>query len=101
MDAHCVARVKIKMCQIKEKILNSIDELSLMKRMNTTSSRRVLCGILVLITAASLSACGNKDKKAGQALVKVNGEEITLLQLNDELGRAGVPAGQQEAASKQ
>lgn len=63
--------------------------------------RRVLCGLLMLVAAAGLAACGSKDKKAGQSLVKVNGEEITVLQLNDELGRAGVQAGQQEAASKQ
>ena len=31
----------------------------------------------------------------------MNGEEITALQLNEELQRAGVPAAQQEAASKQ
>ena len=63
--------------------------------------KRLLCAALVLLAAASLSACGNKEKKAGQALVSVNGEEITVLQLNEELQRAGVQAAQQEAASKQ
>ena len=63
--------------------------------------RRVLCGVLMVVAVAGLAACGSKDKKAGQSLVKVNGEEITVLQLNDELRRAGVQAGQQEAASKQ
>jgi len=57
--------------------------------------------MLVLVTAIGLSACGSKEKKAGQALVRVNGEEITVLQINDELSRAGVQPGQQEAATKQ
>jgi EpsD family peptidyl-prolyl cis-trans isomerase len=48
-----------------------------------------------------LSACGHKDQKAGQALVRVNGEEITVLQVNDELKRAGVRPEQQEIATKQ
>lgn len=61
----------------------------------------MLCGVLMLVTAAGLSACGSKDKKVGQSLVRVDGEEITVLQINDELKRAGVPAGQMEAASKQ
>ena len=62
---------------------------------------RLLCAALVLLAAAGLSACGGKEKKAGQALASVNGEEITVLQLNEELQRANVPAAQQETASKQ
>ncbi len=62
---------------------------------------RLLCAALVLLMAAGLSACGNKEKKAGQALASVNGEEITVLQLNEELQRANVQAAQQEVASKQ
>jgi len=62
---------------------------------------RMFFCMLVLMSAISLSACGNKEKKAGQALVRVNGEEITVLQINDELKRAGVKADQQEAATKQ
>lgn len=65
------------------------------------SNKRVLCGVLILAAVVGLSACGNKEKKAGQSLVKVNGVEITILQLNDELKHAGVRAEQQEAASKQ
>jgi EpsD family peptidyl-prolyl cis-trans isomerase len=62
----------------------------------------VLCAALILV-AATLSACGDKakEKKPGQALASVNGEEVTVLQLNEELQRAGVAAGQQETASKQ
>lgn len=62
---------------------------------------RLLCAAIVLLAVAGLSACGNKEKKAGQALVSVNGEEITVLQLNEELQRANVSAAQQEAATKQ
>ncbi|MBB3119600.1 EpsD family peptidyl-prolyl cis-trans isomerase [Pseudoduganella violacea] len=65
------------------------------------TNRKVLCTALVLVLAAGLSACGSKEKKAGQALASVNGEEITVLQLNEELQRAGVQAAQQEEASKQ
>ncbi len=73
-----------------------------MKVKNSAPCRRMLCGMLVLVTAVvGLSACGSKEKKAGQALVRVNGEEITALQINDELSRAGVKPGQQEAATKQ
>jgi peptidyl-prolyl cis-trans isomerase C len=73
----------------------------LLKVKNSVSNKGVLCSILVLTAAASLSACHNTDKKAGQALARVDGQEITVLQLNDELRRARVQAGQQEAANKQ
>lgn len=65
--------------------------------------RRTLCVALVLAGAA-LAGC-NRDQpaaaKPGQALASVNGEEITVLQLNEEMQRAAVPAAQQQAASKQ
>ncbi|WP_243420148.1 EpsD family peptidyl-prolyl cis-trans isomerase [Janthinobacterium sp. 78] len=64
--------------------------------------QRILTAGVILLTVAGLAACGgDKQKKVGQALASVNGEEITALQLNEELQRAGVPAAQQEAASKQ
>jgi len=53
-----------------------------------------------LILAAALAACGNKEPKAGQALASVNGSEITVLQLNEELQRAGA-TGQPDAVRKQ
>lgn len=57
---------------------------------------------MVVLTSIGLSACGgSKDKKPGQALASVNGEEITVMQLNEELQRSGVQAAQQEAARKQ
>jgi EpsD family peptidyl-prolyl cis-trans isomerase len=52
---------------------------------------------------ATLSGCGDKAAPArqGQALANVNGAEITVLQLNEEMQRAGVPAARQQEASKQ
>lgn len=75
--------------------------LTLMKK-SSSHRTRLLCGALILV-AAGLSACGNKakDSKPGQALASVNGDEITVLQLNEELQRVGVGAGQQDAAGKQ
>lgn len=75
--------------------------LSLTKVNNIAPFGRMLCVALVLVTATGLSGCGGKEKKAGQALARVNGEEITVLQINDELRRAGVKADQQNAAAKQ
>jgi peptidyl-prolyl cis-trans isomerase C len=67
-----------------------------------TPTRRWLYAALML-AAAALSGCGNKARegKPGQALASVNGAEITVLQLNEELQRAGIGPAQQEAASKQ
>lgn len=62
---------------------------------------RLRCAALVLLVVAGLSACGNKEKKPGQTLASVNGEEITVLQMNEEMQRANVQVAQQEAASKQ
>ena len=64
-------------------------------------SPRLFCAALALLAAAGLSACGDKEKKPGQALASVNGEEITIMQLNEEMQRVNVPAAQQTAASKQ
>src|SRR5450830_1274151 len=73
-----------------------------MKMKRTNLQQRVLSAGVILLTVAGLAACGgDKAKKTGQALASVNGEEITALQLNEELQRAGVPAAQQEVASKQ
>lgn len=77
------------------------DRLPLLKTNNPAPYRRVLCGMLVLVAAVGLTACGSKEKKAGQALARVNGEEITILQVNDELSHGGVQPDQQEAAAKQ
>jgi len=77
------------------------DKLSRVKAEDRPLMVRALCVGLMLGMTLGIAACGNKEKKAGQALVRVNGEEITVLQINDELKRAGVRPEQQEAATKQ
>ncbi len=67
---------------------------------NVSPSSRSLAAVM-LLAALTLSACGEKAKKTGQALASVNGEEITVLQLNEEMQRSGVQAAQQETARKQ
>jgi len=59
--------------------------------------------VLAAGLAAALGGCGDKaaDKKPGQALASVNGAEVTVLQLNEELQRANVASNQQDSASKQ
>ena len=74
--------------------------------MTTTSSPSVSkCALwaALILAASTLSACGGKasDKKPGQSLASVNGQEVTMLQLNEEMQRAAVPTAQQDAASKQ
>ncbi len=65
-------------------------------------TRMTLIG-LVSVVVLVLTACDNepKEKKSGQALVSVNGKEITMLQLNDEIKRANIRPDQYEAASQQ
>ena len=66
--------------------------------MKHINSKIVCAGLLVLLA----SACSKEaEHKPGQALASVNGEEITMLQLNDELARSNAPAARQEAARKQ
>jgi peptidyl-prolyl cis-trans isomerase C len=77
-----------------------MNALSLSRAKYSMSGTQVLCGILALFFAAALSACGSKEKKVGQSLARVNGEDITFLQINDELNRAGVQPGQEAAARK-
>lgn len=73
----------------------------LFKEFKNSSLGTLLCCILILISAVGLAGCGSKDKKASQTLARVNGIDITVLQLNDEIKRANVQADQQEVASKQ
>jgi EpsD family peptidyl-prolyl cis-trans isomerase len=60
------------------------------------------CIAVMVVVAAGVAGCGDKkEQKSGQALVSVNGAEITTLQLNDEMQRANVTPAQLEAAKKQ
>lgn len=73
--------------------------------MNTSlrrHARRAACVALIL-AAGTLGGCGGKTggTKPGQALASVNGAEVTVLQLNEELQRAGAPAAGQDAAGRQ
>lgn len=62
--------------------------------------RRIAWCVLILAMMLALSACDIGERKAGQVVAKVNGEEITILQVNDEIERAGVKPEQQADASK-
>lgn len=60
--------------------------------------------VLMLAALGLLVSCGDKkpaEEKAGQSIVRVNGDEITIHQLNAELQRANVQPAQQELAGKQ
>lgn len=72
----------------------------------TPRPRRVpgAAALIPAILAAALAACGERESgagKPGQAIASVNGEEITTLQLNEELQRASVAPANQQAASRQ
>jgi peptidyl-prolyl cis-trans isomerase C len=57
-------------------------------RVHTAASRPFLrCALAVVIGALALAACGSKDAKPGQSLVRVGDAEVTVHQLNDELAR--------------
>lgn len=58
---------------------------------------------VAIIVGIGLVGCGDKGhgNNSSQSLVSVNGKEITVHQLNEELGRANVQPAQKEAASKQ
>lgn len=74
-----------------------------MNKNNFAIYKYILLGTLALGSVVILSACdsGAIDKEPGQALASVDGEEITILQLNDELSRARIQADQLESAKKQ
>ena len=62
---------------------------------------RMLRGVLMLSTAIVLSACGSKEKSPSQVLVQVNGKEITVLQVSEELQNTAVRPAQQEEMTQQ
>ncbi|WP_317201428.1 EpsD family peptidyl-prolyl cis-trans isomerase [Janthinobacterium sp.] len=82
--------------------MNHFDLAGMFRNSKKNVPVRLACAGLVVLAAAGLSACGgDKTKKPGQALASVNGEEVTILQLNEELQRSGAQASQQAVASKQ
>lgn len=66
-------------------------------------SKLTINALIVLIIGTAVSGCGDKshESKASQSLASVNGKEITVHQLNEELARANVQPAQKDAASKQ
>lgn len=60
--------------------------------------------LLVLLSPAFLSACDNKKKEGGetQVVAKVNGDEISVHQINYAMARLGnIPKGKEDEAGKQ
>jgi peptidyl-prolyl cis-trans isomerase C len=59
--------------------------------------------LILLLMCGLVMACGKKEsaEKASQSIASVNGEDITFLQLNNELQRARVKPEQQTQAEKQ
>jgi len=59
--------------------------------------------LLVLIFPALLSACGHKDKKGEtQVVAKVNGDEISVHQINYAMARlTNIPKGKEDEAGRQ
>lgn len=58
---------------------------------------------LVLVILGLATSCGKKnaDAKASQTIIRVNGDEITMHQINNELQRANVKPDQLDTAGKQ
>jgi len=73
------------------------------KRLFATPFGQVTKVVLMLAILGFMTSCGKKngEEKASQSIIRVNDDEITVHQLNDELQRAHIQPGQQEEAGKQ
>ena len=60
----------------------------------------MLSGVLVLIVMSSVTGCEKSNAQAGQTLAEVNGQKITVLELNNELQHVKFQAGKQVGASR-
>ena len=59
------------------------------------------CGHLALVALLALGLSGCQKKAEGQVAAVVNGEEITLQEINAELGNGNFPAGADKTADRQ
>lgn len=66
----------------------------------TVSKSFIRLGIALML-AGALGACGKSEKKETQVVAKVDGQEITVHQLNFALARAGIPNDGQATEQQQ
>ena len=70
--------------------------------MLSASTLRFVKFALIISLIGLTTACGKKhgDEKSSQSLVSVNGDEVTVHQVNSELQRLNIQPAQQEAAGR-
>ena len=70
--------------------------------MLSASTLRFVKFALIISLIGLMAACGKKhgDEKSSQSLVSVNGDEVTVHQVNSELQRLNIQPAQQEAAGR-